>query len=185
MSQALKVAFAGARRSSSFFKAFQSHPATEIVALCDVHEPTLGDMGKSTGITNLYTLYEKMLDEAKPDIVVVATPMHYHVAQSIAALQRNIHVLCEVTAAVSLDECRWLVEACKRSSAVYMMAENAIYRKQCALVQAMVEAGLFGEPYYAEGEYIHELSALHHTPTGQPTWRYYWQVGVNGCTYPT
>jgi predicted dehydrogenase len=65
------------------------------------------------------------------------------------------------------------------------MAENYIYRKPMVLLQAMVEAGLFGEVYYAEGEYIHELSALHHTAEGKPTWRYYWQVGVNGCTYPT
>lgn len=185
MSKDLKVAFAGARRSSSFFKAFQSHPETQVVALCDTYEPALLETGKATGITQLYTVYEKMLDEAKPDIVVVATPMHYHVAHSIAALQRNINVLSEVTAAVSLDECRWLVQATQQSKAVYMMAENYIYRKACVLVQAMVEAGLFGETYYAEGEYLHELSVLHHTPEGKPTWRYYWQVGVNGCTYPT
>lgn len=38
-----------------------------------------------------------------------------------------------------------------------MMAENYIYMKPNVLVQAMAEAGLFGETYYAEGEYIHEL----------------------------
>jgi predicted dehydrogenase len=185
MPKDLKVAFAGARRSSSFFKAFQSHPETEVVALCDTYEPNLYEAGKATGITGLYTIYEKMLDEARPDIVVVATPMQFHVPHSIAALQRDIHVLCEVTAGVSIDECRWLVGETKRSKAVYMMAENYIYRKPCVLVTAMVEAGLFGETYYAEGEYLHELSVLHHTPEGKPTWRYYWQVGVNGCTYPT
>ena len=48
MAKELKVAFAGARRSSSFFKAFQSHPETQIVALCDAHEPTLYEAGKAT-----------------------------------------------------------------------------------------------------------------------------------------
>lgn len=185
MSKELKVAFAGARRSSSFFKAFQCHPETEVVALCDAYEPNLYDAGRATGVTQLYTVYEKMLDEAKPDIVVVATPMQFHVPHSIAALERDIHVLSEVTAGVSVDECRWLVGATKRSKAVYMMAENYNYRKPVVLVTAMVEAGLFGETYYAEGEYLHELSMLHHTKEGKPTWRYYWQVGVNGCTYPT
>jgi predicted dehydrogenase len=181
----LRVAFAGARRASSFFRAFQQHPETEIVALCDIHGPTLAEAGKTTGIESLYTVYEQMLDEVQPDIVVVATPMHHHASQAIAALERNIHVLCEVTACVAMDEARWLVEACKRSRAIYMMAENYIYRKPVALVHAMVQAGLFGEVYYAEGEYLHELSALHHTADGKPTWRYYWQVGVNGATYPT
>jgi predicted dehydrogenase len=93
-------------------------------------------------VEQLYTVYDQMLDEAKPDAVVVATPMHVHAGQSIAALQRDIHVLSEVTAAVSLDEARWLVEACRRSKGVYMMAENYIYRKEVVLVQRMVEAGL-------------------------------------------
>ena len=185
MAKEIKVAFAGVHRASSFFRAFANHPDTQIVALCDLSEATLADAGQRLGVSQLYTVYERMLDEAKPDVVVVATPMHYHAMQSIAALERDIHVLSEVTAATSLDEARWLVQAARRSQGIYMMAENAIYRKECVLVQAMVEAGLFGEVYYAEGEYIHELSALHHTAAGKPTWRYYWQVGVNGATYPT
>ena len=185
MAKDIKVAFAGVHRASSFFKAFQVHPDTQIVALCDVNEATLADVGRATGVTGLYTVYEKMLDEAKPDAVVVATPMQFHVPQSIAALQRSIHVLSEVTAAVGMDEARWLVQECKKSPAVYMMAENYTYMKPNVLVRAMVDAGVFGEVYYAEGEYIHELSSLHHTADGKPTWRYYWQVGVNGSTYPT
>lgn len=185
MANKIKIAFAGVHRASSFFRAFQNHPETEIVALCDVHAPTLAEAGKTTGVEQLYTGYEQMLDEAKPDAVIVATPMHYHAPQAIAALERDIHVLSEVTAAVSLDEAQWLVQACRRSKGIYMMAENYIYRKEVVLVQSMVEAGLFGEVYYAEGEYIHELSVLHHTAQGKPTWRYYWQVGVNGSTYPT
>jgi predicted dehydrogenase len=185
MTTQLRVAFVGARRASSFLRAFQSHPETKLSALCDVHEPTLQALGQSTGIDALYTNYEQMLDEAKPDIVVIATPMQFHATQAIAALDRDIHVLSEVTAAVSVDECRWLVDACRRSRAIYMMAENYIYRKSCALISALVQAGLFGETYYAEGEYLHELSVLHHTPAGKPTWRYFWQVGINGSTYPT
>ena len=185
MGEDVKVAFTGVRRASSFFKAFQVHPDTQIVALCDVNEKNLTDVGQATGVTQLYTVYEEMLDDARPDAVVVATPMQFHVPQSIAALQRGIHVLSEVTAAVSLDEARWLVQECNQNSAVYMMAENYTYMKPNVLVRAMVEAGVFGEVYYAEGEYVHELSTRHHTPDGKPTWRYYWQVGVNGCTYPT
>ena len=185
MAKDIKVAFVGVNRASSFFGAFQLHPDTEVVALCDVHEATLNRVGQAAGVTQRYTVYEKMLDEAKPDAVVVATPMQFHVSQSIAALQRGIHVLSEVTAAVSMDEARWLVRECQQSPAIYMMAENCNYMKPNMLIEAMVKAGVFGEVYYAEGEYIHELSSLHHTPEGKPTWRYYWQVGVNGCTYPT
>ena len=49
----------------------------------------------------------------------------------------------------------------------------------------MVRKGLFGDLYFGEGEYLHEVRNLHHHPDGTPTWRYFWQVGQNGCTYPT
>ena len=159
MANEIKVAFSGARRAGSFFKAFQTHPETEIVALCDPHADTLAASGRATGVTQLYNVFETMLDEARPDVVVVSSPMQYHAPQAIAALQRNIHVLSEVTAAVSVDECRWLVQACSRSDAIYMMAENYMYMKPNILVQALVEAGLFGETYYAEGEYLHDVSS--------------------------
>ena len=35
------------------------------------------------------------------------------------------------------------------------MAENYVYREPNMLVRSLVEDGLFGEVYYAEGEYLH------------------------------
>jgi predicted dehydrogenase len=62
MGSKLKIAFVGIRRASSFVRAFQNHPETEIVALCDLYQPTLEDAGKALGINQLYTVYEQMLD---------------------------------------------------------------------------------------------------------------------------
>ena len=185
MPRDIKVAFAGVHRASSFFKAFQVNPETQIVALCDLSERTLGLAAEELGVKQLYTGYERMLDEAKPDAVVVATPMQLHPSQSIAALERGISVLSEVTAAVFMDEARWLTQAAKRSKGVYMMAENYTYIKQNVLVKAMVEAGAFGEVYYAEGEYLHNCTPLYTDDHGRPTWRGFYAVGTNGHVYPT
>jgi predicted dehydrogenase len=122
-----------------------------------------------------------MLDSGQVDAVVIGTPMQWHAPQAIMALERDIHVLCEVTAGVSIEECRDLVLACRRSRARYMMAENYAYMKPNVLVRELARQGLFGELYYAEGAYIHELKGLNE----QTTWRRRWQTGVNGCTYPT
>jgi predicted dehydrogenase len=122
-----------------------------------------------------------MLDRERPDAVVVATPMPLHVPHSVAALERGIHVLCEVPAATDLEQCHALVSAARASRAVYMMAENYCYRPEVVLVRALADNGLFGEIYYGEGAYVHELKALHEaTP-----WRRFWQVGLDGNTYPT
>jgi predicted dehydrogenase len=133
------------------------------------------------GASERYTSYEAMLDRSDVDAVVIGTPMPHHAPQAILALERGIHVLSEVTAAVSLEECRALVAAANRSSAVYMMAENYTYIKSNVLVNALAHQGLFGEIYYAEGEYLHELKPLNEiTP-----WRRIWQTGIDGITYGT
>ena len=49
----------------------------------------------------------------------------------------------------------------------------------------MVRAGIFGDIYFAEGEYLHEMKQWHTSPNGRPNWRHYWQVGRDGLTYPT
>ena len=184
MSDRLRVGIVGASRGVSFARAFRAFPETDVVAVCDVDPRALHDNAEAHGIENRFAAYEQMLD-SDIDVVVVATPMHLHVRHSMAALDRGIHVLSEVTAATTLDECRWLRDAALRSSARYMMAENYCYMKPNVLVGSLVERGLFGEVYFAEGEYVHEIRPLHHGADGSPTWRYYDQVGKNGCTYGT
>jgi len=182
MSRDIKVGIVGAaRRGGTFFSAFTSNPNTTITALCDINEDDVRTRAAEIGVEQVYTDYETMLDKAGIDLVVIGTPMHLHVPQSIAALERDISVLCEVTAGVSIEECRRLVEVRKRSRATYMMAENYIYIRQNILVWELVKAGLFGELYYGEGEYIHEIRDL----MVQTPWRRRWQTGVNGNTYPT
>src|SRR5262249_35394387 len=128
--------------------------------------------------------FDAML-EADLDAVVIATPMHLHVPQSVAALQKGKHVLSEVTAAVSLEECPRLVQAVHECGRTYMMAENYCYTKANVLIQHLAREGLFGDIYYAEGAYIHDCRAIHYDAQGTPTWRTVWQVGKNGCTYGT
>ena len=170
-----------AGRGSGFIPTLLAHPATEVAALCDIRREEVERHAAELGVELVFTDTDEMLDAGGVDAVVVGTPMPWHVPQAIAALERDIHVLCEVTAGVSVEECRDLTRAARRSRAVYMMAENYVYTKPNTLVKALVERGFFGELYYAEGAYIHELKQLNETTP----WRRRWQTGVNGCTYAT
>ena len=178
----LNVGVVGAAgRGASFRAAFEAHPRTRIHALCDIREDLLAGAAKRLGASEMYVDYAEMLERSDVDAVVIGTPMPFHAPQAIQALERDIHVLSEVTAAVSVEECQALVAAARRSQAIYMMAENYIYTKPNVLVRELVRRGLFGEVYYAEGEYIHELKELNEiTP-----WRRRWQTGIDGITYGT
>lgn len=179
----LKVGIVGAHRGSSYFQPFNTIAETEVTAVCDINEATLQSVAERFNVPHQFTDYTEMLDAV--DLVVLATPENLHVPQSIEALDAGKHVISEVTAAVKLEECYDLVRAVRKSTAKYTMAENTCYAKHNVLIRNMVEKGLFGEVYFGEGEYLHNIKSLHHDAEGNPTWRYYWQVGINRCNYAT
>jgi len=177
----LNVGIVGACGRGGSFKVACDAAGVNVLAVCDTNAEGLDEAAERLGATEKYTDYDAMLEKSDLDAVIIGTPMPLHVPQAAAALAENLHVLSEVPAGVSVDECRALVRACKASRGVYMMAENYTYIRWNVMVREMVRRGLFGTPYYAEGEYLHELKALNEaTP-----WRRKWQTGINGVTYPT
>jgi predicted dehydrogenase len=170
-----------AGRGGDFRAALTAHPRVRVQAVCDVRAELLAQAKERLNASETYTDYDEMLAHAHLDAVVIGTPMQFHAAQAIAALNQGIHVLSEVTAAVSIDECRALVAAATATNAVYMMAENYTYTRPNVLIRELVHRGLFGDVYYAEGEYLHELKELNEITR----WRRRWQTGIDGITYGT
>jgi len=177
----LNVGLVGAAgRGGSFANSFTANGA-RIHAVCDIQVDKLDACAARLGACETYADYDEMLEKSDLDAVFIGTPMPLHVPQSIKALERGLHVLCEVPAAVSIEECRELVSACRKSEAIYMMSENYCYARMCCVVRELARQGLFGEVFYAEGEYLHELKQLNEdTP-----WRRKWQTGIDGITYGT
>jgi predicted dehydrogenase len=181
MTETIKIGIVGACGRGSSFKPACDALGLRVAAVCDRNAEALPQAARELGAEALFTDYETMLDKGGLDAVIVGTPMHLHARQSIQALERNLHVLSEVTAGVSITECRDLVRAASQSRGIYMMAENYTYMRENAVVRTLVEQGLFGTPYYAEGEYLHEIKEYcEKTP-----WRRKWQMGIDGITYIT
>lgn len=176
-----RIGVAGAAgRGAAFAGALHALGATA-AAVCDTNQPQLEAARQALDAERAFADYEQMLDAGGLDAVLIATPMHLHVPMAIAALQRGIAVLSEVTAGVGLAECKRLVEAANDSSALYMLAENYCYTRSNVFIQELTRAGYFGDVYYAEGEYLHDVTALAEvTP-----WRRHWQLGLRGITYCT
>ncbi len=168
-------------RGASFKDACDAMGHVAIHAVCDTNADALSAARERLGACEQYTAYEEMLDKSELDAIIIGTPMHFHVPMAVAALHKNLHVLSEVTAGVSVEECRQLVAACKASKGIYMMAENYTYMQPNVIVRELVRRGLFGKTYFAEGEYLHELKELNEITV----WRRKWQTGVNGITYGT
>jgi len=176
----LNLGIVGAAGRGAAFTAALEAGGARLAAVCDLDRARLDAIPAYAGVEK-YTDYEDMLAHAELDAMVIATPQHLHAAQAIRALERGWHVLSEVPAAVDLEEARRLVQAASAAGPVYMLAENYNYFKGNVLVRELVRQGLFGQVYYAEGEYLHNVRGyIPRTP-----WRRHWQMGIDGNTYPT
>ena len=154
----------------------------EIAAVCDPEPSALAAAVEALELDLAeqgFAVLSQMLDSGQIDAVLIGTPMQFHAAQTIEALDRGVHVLCEVTAGVTIEECRAVVEAAARSTARYMMAENYFYEGTSRFIAGLVAQGRFGEPYYAECEYLIHMRSL------SSQWRRHWMVGRKGVHYAT
>ena len=179
----LKVGIVGARGLSTM-TGFKALPGVEVTALCDLNEELLKQKAAQHGIPHTYRIFDDMV-ESDLDAIIIGTPMQCHVPQAIRALEAGKHVMSEVTAGVTMDELWWLIECVEKYGKVYMMAENYCYMPAVQQVRNMAAQGLFGEPYYAEGEYLHDIKGLAVYGNGITSWRTYWQLGKRGNFYPT
>ena len=102
-----------------------------------------------------YESYDKMLDEAKLDAVIVETGADIHAEFCIKALDKNINVLSDIPNVASLKEAEELWQASLRSKALIFTGANPNFQKFAVLLKDFYSKGLLGKPYCMEAEYIH------------------------------
>lgn len=157
----------------------------ELVAFCDPKPEMQARWEQEAPGLRSYTEFERLLEDPEVDAVLLATPMPMHARQAIQAMQAGKHVLCEVAAADSIEDCWELVETVEKTGLTYMMAENFCYLRMNLQVKNMVEQGAFGELTHAECGYIHDVREATHLRDGSIAWRGQMMRDFNGVNYPT
>lgn len=186
MADRVRLAVVGGHRGGAFDNALQAlDERVELTAICDLSEDVLARWRDRWPAVQTYSSYDRMLERSDCTAVFVATPPALHASMAVQALEAERHVISEVFAAFTLDECWQLVETVEKTGLVYMMAENYCYMRPNMMVLNMVNHGVFGELTYAEGAYIHDCRDLMFTDDGDWTWRGRYRVNFSGNGYPT
>ncbi len=94
---------------------------SKVVALCDVDETQLKaartELGKlTTDQPRMFRDYREMLAKEKPEIVIVATPDHWHPLCCIAAVEAGAHVYVEKPIGHTIAEGRAMVNAARKAN---------------------------------------------------------------------
>lgn len=112
----------------SNLKAFLDQPNVECGALCDVDRNVLeeraAEVEKIQGKKPvLYDDYQKLLENKDIDVVINATPDHWHALIAIHAMEAGKDLYTEKPLANSIEECNLMVKAQKRYNKVVQVGQ--------------------------------------------------------------
>ncbi len=166
----IKVGVLGLGQGRSHLRAFQVLEGSHVVAVCDANEALADQVCRDMEVPCRYSAYEQLLADHEVDLVVVATPDHLHGQHAILALEAGKHVLSEIPMAVTIEECRRIVELTDRTGLKYHMGNQVRYAFCLQDVRRLLAEGAFGEVFYGEGEYLHEMEDIM-APRAPGHWR--------------
>jgi predicted dehydrogenase len=101
----------------------------KVVGMCDVDQrfldPAAELVQKTTGDRpKKYRDYRELLESEKPEIVIVATPDHWHPLQTIAAVRAGAHVYVEKPIGHTIQEGRAMVNAAREAQRVVQVGTH-------------------------------------------------------------
>jgi predicted dehydrogenase len=140
----------------------------EVTAVCQRDVATARQLADRYGVPGAFDRWEALLETARPDIVVIATPPALHRAIAEQALAAGAHVLCEKPLAMDGAEGRAMVEAAARAGRVAMTGFNWRFPAAMQRFHAMAAEGAAGRPLHVSGRWFAPRWADEGVA---PTWR--------------
>ena len=195
----IRLAFIGiGERGTAAVRRVSKIPGCDIVALCDLRREAvnknlkwlkengggLGDDRPAGTYFGSSDCWKGACDDPGVDVVYVAVPAYLHARIALYAMNAGKHVLVEVPAANTIDDCWNIVETSERTRRHCMMLENCCYGQDELLAWNLCHQGVLGSLSHAEGAYIHNLTERHLANSfrnrGRPK-----KSSLHGNSYPT
>ncbi len=119
---ALKIGMIGTNFiSDDFCEAASQVSGAELYAIYSRKQETGGAFAAKHGIPRVYTDYDEFLDSGL-DAVYVASPNSAHCSQTLKALNRKKHVLCEKVIAVNEREVLSMIDSARENNVILLEA---------------------------------------------------------------
>lgn len=159
----------------------------EIKALCEIRPDRLEKAAKiltDKGLppADLYSGEEDwktICERDDIDLIYITTPWNLHTPIAVYAMEQGKHVVTEVPATTSLDECWQLVNTAEKTRRHCMMLENCCYDFFEIATFNMAQKGMFGDIIHAEGAYIHDLRSLLFQSPEEGSYYDWWRLRYN------
>lgn len=121
------------------------NPKVDIVALCDIYQPSIDEGLKLAPKAKVYNDYRRLLEDKTIDAVLVATPLNSHCQIVLDAFDAGKHVFCEKTIGFTMEECYRIYQKHISTGKIFFTGQQRLFDPRYIKVMEMVHAGTFGE----------------------------------------
>ena len=170
---AVRGAVIGAGGRGRYLTAQFKEIGVEMAAVCDVYEPNLqaGLKAASTG-AKPYDDYRRLLADKTIDVVVIATPDHWHARMTIDAVEASKDVYVEKPMAHTIAEGFQMVDAVRRTKRVVQVGTQRRSNDLFQEARAIVQSGELGEVRLVNSWWMNHTRSLNRaTLNGKLDWR--------------
>jgi predicted dehydrogenase len=130
--------------------ALRDAPASALIAVSRARSELADAFARDVGARRWYGDWRALVADAELHAVYIATPVHVHAEQTIAAAEAGKHVLCEKPLAMSAVECDRMLAACRTNGVKLGVAYYRRFYPAVMRVKAIVESGEIGAPVFAQ-----------------------------------
>src|SRR6266849_6883831 len=122
----------------------------ELVAVSRARADLVEAFAREIGARRGHPDWRDLVRDPGVDAVYVATPVHLHAEQTIAAAEAGKHVLCEKPMAMNVSECDRMIAACRASGVTLGVAYYRRFYPAVVRVKEIVQLGEIGVPVLAQ-----------------------------------
>jgi predicted dehydrogenase len=159
------VGIVGLSFGAEFIPIYQACAHTRLAGICQRSREKLDAVGNTWGVERRFTDYAAMLRDRDIEIVHVNTPPPLHAEMCVAGLEAGKHVACTIPMALSVPDCKRIVDAQKASGRQYMMMETTVYSREFLFVRQMFRCGELGKLQFFRSSHQQEMAG----------WPEYWE----------
>lgn len=130
--------------------AFRRHPGFELVAIAGSDEVRTARAAAELEVSISGTDWRRVLDQAKPDLVSIVTPVDLHHPMMLATIERDRHVLCEKPTALHRFQAAEMRDAAAARGRVAGINHEFRFFPARRAALEIVRAGAIGTPRRGE-----------------------------------
>ncbi len=116
----------------------------DVVGVCDIDVDKGLKLSKKFNAPFFDSLENMLSQNIEADLVAVCTPNGLHAAQSIAALNAGFNVLCEKPMAISVSDCRKMIQVADSQNKKLFVVKQNRFNPPVAAIKNLIESGDLG-----------------------------------------